>query len=77
MNHVDLQCRLEKCAVDNSTEMELKKCITQNDKAHPDRYNPCPYLRIVARDEYSKGEVWKKFGDIIDKSRTKGKGKML
>jgi hypothetical protein len=49
--------------------MEIKKCVTQNSVEHPEAFNPCPYLRVSVLDEYAKGEVWKKFGDMIDKSK--------
>jgi hypothetical protein len=52
-------------------EMEIKKCITQNDGNNPDGFQPCPYLNIKAADEFARGAVWKKFGDIIDKSKEK------
>ena len=55
--------------------MELEKCITQNDKEHPDRFQPCPYLIISSADGFHKGEVWKKFGDIIDKAKGNEKKK--
>jgi hypothetical protein len=76
MNHLNLECRLDRCLIDNTSEMEIKKCITQNDKTHPDRYNPCPYLRITPAEGYRKGDVWQKFGEIIDKSKDKSKGKL-
>ena len=74
MNWLELRCRVDVCIIDDSTEMEIRKCITQNDKEHPDRYNLCPNLRIKATDSYQKGDVWDKFGDMIDKSKGKGKG---
>ena len=76
MIHLELRCRLDKCIIDNLAEMELKKCITQNNKNHPDKFQPCPYLNISKSDEFKKGEVWKKFGDIIDKSKSNGKRKL-
>ena len=69
MNNLELQCKLEKCTIDYLTEMELKKCLTQNDNEHPDRYQPCPYLAISSADRFHKGEVWKKFGNILDKTK--------
>ncbi len=76
MNHLELQCKLEKCAIDYLNEMELKKCTTQNDKEHPNRFQPCPYLIISSADSFQKGEVWKKFGDIIDKAKGNDKKKL-
>lgn len=69
MNSLNLRCGAGKCVIDNTTEMEIKKCITQNLKDQPDKFQPCSYLIIRATDEYAKGEVWKKFGDIIDKTK--------
>ena len=77
MNYIDLRCRREKCVIDSTTEMEIRKCITQNDKEHPDTYNLCPYLRVSLMDEYSKGDVWKKFGNMIDKSKPQDKKKLF
>jgi len=77
MSYLELKCRLDRCCVDHTTTMEIKKCITQNDKEHPDQFNPCPYLTIKSNEEYGKGEVWKKFGDMIDKSKPKGKDKLV
>ena len=75
MNWLELRCRAEQCIIDDTTEMEIKKCLTQNDKSNPDRFNPCPNLSIKATDTYQKGDVWNKFGEMIDKS--KGKDKRL
>ena len=75
MNWLELRCRIDTCIIDDSHEMDIKKCITQNDKDHPDQYNLCPNLRIKTTDSYHKGDVWDKFGDMIDKS--KGKDKKL
>lgn len=72
MNYLELKCRADRCWIDHTTEMDLKKCATQNSE-HPDRFDPCRYLTISSSDEYRKGEVWKKFGDLIDKSKPKGK----
>lgn len=68
MTNLELLCRLDTCIIDKTSQMELKKCVTQNES---DKYQPCPYLHITAQKEYKKGEVWKKFGDIIDKSKKK------
>jgi hypothetical protein len=76
MKNLELQCKLEKCAIDYLTQMELKKCLTQNDNEHPDRFQPCPYLIISSADSFHKGEVWKKFGDIIDKAKVNEKKRL-
>jgi len=77
MNFLELRCRLEKCIIDNTQEMEFKKCCTQNDNANPDKFQPCTYLAISTTDKYLKGDVWKKFGDIVDKSKKNHKKKPL
>lgn len=77
MAYLELKCRLPKCWIDHTTDMELRKCVTQNDKQESDRYDPCPYLNTKGEDEYGKGEVWKKFGEMIDKSRPKDRKKPL
>jgi hypothetical protein len=77
MNALKLSCRAEKCIVDDTLEMEIKKCTTQLDKEHPDRYNQCPNLIVEIFDEYHKGDVWSKFGQMIEKSKPKGKEKLL
>jgi hypothetical protein len=76
MNYLELKCRKDRCWIDQTTEMDLKKCITQNSSEHPDRFDPCAYMTVSSSDEYRKGEVWKKFGDLIDKSKPKGKEKL-
>jgi hypothetical protein len=68
MTNLELRCRLDTCIIDHTTHMELKKCVTQNQS---DAYQPCPYLHIATQQEHKKGEVWKKFGDMIDKSKKK------
>lgn len=77
MIYLSLTCRLDKCCIDGMMEMEIKKCITQNSKEHPDTFNPCPYLGIHSETQFKKGDVWKKFGEIIDKSKPKGREKLL
>jgi len=77
MTNIVLSCRVDKCFIDNTTDMDFKKCITQNDKAHPDTINLCPYLSIQQEYHFKKGDVWKKFGEIIDKSKQKGKEKLF
>jgi hypothetical protein len=67
--YLELRCQLQKCWIDHTTTMELRKCTTQNDEKNPDRFNPCQYLSIKGHEEYEKGEVWKKFGEMIDKSK--------
>jgi hypothetical protein len=71
MNSLKLSCRLDKCIVDTTLEMEIKKCTTQLKKETPDRYDQCPYLIVETWDEFQKGDVWRKFGDMIDKSKPK------
>jgi hypothetical protein len=73
MNWLELRCRVDKCIFDDTQEMEIKKCITQNDKEQPGKFNPCPNLSIKATDTYEKGDVWNKFGEMIDKSKSKDK----
>ncbi len=77
MNFLELRCRLEKCVIDNTKEMEIKKCTTQNDKANPDKFQPCPNLSITSGYGYKRGDVWQKFGDMIEKSKPKGKDKLI
>ena len=73
MKWLELQCRVDQCIIDNSQEMEIRKCITQNSKEHPDKFNLCPNLSIKATDTYAKGDVWNKFGAMVDKSKSKDK----
>ena len=77
MNALKLSCRMDKCAVDLTLEMEIKKCTTQLDKNNPDRYNQCPYLIVENYDEYQKGDVWQKFGSMVEKSKPKNKDKLV
>ncbi|MGQ9616963.1 MAG: hypothetical protein ACUVWJ_11265 [Spirochaetota bacterium] len=77
MTNLVLSCRVDKCIIDSTMDMEFKKCVTQNDKEHADRLNLCPYLSIQSESYFKKGDVWKKFGEIIDKSKQKGKDKLF
>ena len=77
MNSLKLSCRVEKCAVDYTLEMEIKKCTTQLDKNNPHMYNQCPYLIVEKFDTYQKGDVWSKFGSMIEKSKPKNKDKLI
>ncbi len=76
MNSIELRCRMDRCITDDTLQMELKKCITQNDKSHPDMFHPCPHLSFSQVDIYKKGDVWKRFGDMIDKSKSKEKRRL-
>jgi len=75
MSCLELKCRIDRCWIDQTTQMDLKKCTTQNNKEHPDLFDPCEYLSVKSSDDYHKGEVWKKFGEMIDKSKPKGRAK--
>jgi hypothetical protein len=77
MNALKLSCRMDKCAVDSTLEMEIKKCTTQLDKNNPDLYNQCPYLIVENCDDYKKGDVWQKFGSMVEKSKPKNKDKLV
>jgi hypothetical protein len=77
MNALKLSCRMDKCAVDFTLEMEIKKCTTQLDKNNPNMYNQCPYLIVEVSDEFKKGDVWNKFGTMIEKSKPKNKDKLV
>jgi hypothetical protein len=77
MNSLKLSCRVDRCVVDDSLEMEIKKCTTQLDKKNPNTYNQCPYLIVEKDAEFKKGEVWNKFGAMIEKSKPKNKDKLF
>jgi len=71
MSSLFISCRLEKCYIDNTSDMDIRKCMTQNDPNNPDRFNPCQHLHVQSAEDYRKGDVWRKFGDMVDKSKTK------
>jgi hypothetical protein len=77
MNALKLSCRMDKCAVDLTLEMEIKKCTTQLDKNNPNTYNQCPYLIVESADDYQKGDVWQKFGSMVERSKPKNKDKLI
>jgi hypothetical protein len=77
MNPLKLSCRLDKCVVDEKLEMEIKKCTTQLDKKNPNVYNQCPYLIVEVFEDFKKGDVWDKFGAMIEKSKPKHKDKLI
>jgi hypothetical protein len=76
MNSLKLSCRVEKCVVDETLEMEIKKCTTQLDKKTPNMYNQCPYLIVENFEEFKRGDVWNKFGAMIEKSKPKDRDKL-
>jgi hypothetical protein len=76
MNSLKLSCRVEKCVVDDTLDMEIKKCTTQLDKKAPNMYNQCPYLIVENFEEFKRGDVWNKFGAMIEKSKPKNKDKL-
>ena len=76
MNSLKLSCRVDKCIIDYSLEMEIKKCTTQLDKSNPNTFNQCPNLIVEDFEEYRKGEGWNKFGAMIEKSKPKDRDKL-
>jgi hypothetical protein len=77
MPYLELRCRLPKCWIDQSADMDLRKCVTQDNTGKSEKFEPCAYLSVKGDEDYTKGEVWKKFGEMIDKSKPNDKKKLL
>lgn len=64
MEWMEMRCRLTKCEIDGTTEMDPSKCL--NDKGE---FRICYQLALKKHQEAEKGEVWKKLEEIIDKDK--------
>jgi hypothetical protein len=63
MDGLKLQCSMQRCNVDGTTEMKIEKCVLTN-------ASPCYYLMIKVNDEDRPEDVWKKFNNFVaDKSK--------